>query len=169
MRFKRTKGEGMRFDIDEIFERYKDHIFAIGFNYFKNSIDADDVVQEVFYKLYKSSKDFESEDHLRNWLIRVAINECKRVTLSSWFKKKEPLEDYAKTLVWNDPEESEVFLAVMNLPKKYRTSIHLYYYENYSIKEIAGLLGMSSTAVSTQLLRGRKKLKEKLLEVWKDE
>jgi len=89
--------------------------------------------------------------------------------LSSWFKKKEPLEDYAKTLVWNDPEESEVFLAVMNLPKKYRTVIHLYYYENYSIKEIAGLLGMSSTAVSTQLLRGRKKLKEKLLEVWKDE
>ena len=99
MRFKRTKGEGMRFDIDEIFERYKDHIFAIGFNYFKNSIDADDVVQEVFYKLYKSNKDFESEDHLRNWLIRVAINECKRVTLSSWFKKKQPLEDYAKTLV----------------------------------------------------------------------
>ena len=127
------------------------------------------MVQEVFYKLYKSNKDFESEDHLRNWLIRVAINECKRVTLSSWFKKKEPLEDYAKTLVWNDPEESEVFLAVMNLPKKYRTVIHLYYYENYSIKEIAGLLGMSSTAVSTQLLRGRKKLKEKLLEVWKDE
>ena len=78
----------MRFDIDEIFERYKDHIFAIGFNYFKNSIDADDVVQEVFYKLYKSNKDFESEDHLRNWLIRVAINECKRVTLSSWFKKE---------------------------------------------------------------------------------
>ena len=127
------------------------------------------MVQEVFYKLYKSNKDFESEDHLRNWLIRVAINECKRVTLSSWFKKKEPLEDYAKTLVWNDPEESEVFLAVMSLPKKYRTSIHLYYYENYSIKEIADLLGISSTAVSTQLLRGRKKLKEKLLEVWKDE
>lgn len=159
----------MRFDIDKVFERYKDRIFAIGFNYFKNSIDADDVVQETFYKLYRSGRDFENEDHLRNWLIRVAINECKRVTLSSWFKKKEPLEDYIKTLVWNDPEESEVFLAVMSLPKKYRTVIHLYYYEDYSIQEIADLLEISSTAVSTQLLRGRKKLKEKLLEVWKDE
>lgn len=157
------------YDIDKIFEKYKDNIFAVAFNYFKNSMDADDVVQETFYKLYKSGKDFESEDHLRNWIIRVAINECKRVTLSSWFKKKEPLEDYAKTLVWNDPEESEVFLAVMNLPKKYRTVLHLYYYENYTIKEIANLLDISSTAVSTQLLRGRKKLKEKLLEVWKDE
>lgn len=159
----------MKFDIDQVFERYKDRIFAIGFNYFKNSIDADDVVQETFYKLYKSGKDFENEEHLRNWLIRVAVNECKRVTLSSWFKKKEPLEDYAKTLVWNDPEESELFLAVLSLPKKYRTVIHLYYYEDYSIKEIALLLGISHTAVSTQLLRGRKKLKEKLLEVWKDE
>lgn len=157
------------YDIDKIFEKYKDNIFAVAFNYFKNSMDADDVVQETFYKLYKSGKDFESEDHLRNWIIRVAINECKRVTLSSWFKKKEPLEDYAKTLVWNDPEESEVFLAVMNLPKKYRTVLHLYYYENYTIKEIANLLDISSTAVSTQLLRGRKKLKERLLEVWKDE
>lgn len=159
----------MKFDIDQVFERYKDRIFAIGFNYFKNSIDADDVVQETFYKFYKSEKDFENEEHLRNWLIRVAVNECKRVTLSSWFKKKEPLEDYAKTLVWNDPEESQLFLAVLSLPKKYRTVIHLHYYEDYSIKEIALLLGISQTAVSTQLLRGRKKLKEKLLEVWKDE
>ena len=159
----------MNLNMDEIFEKYKDRIFAIAFNYFKNSIDADDVVQETFYKLYKNERLFESEEHLRNWLIRVAVNECKRVTFSSWFKKKEPLEDYAKTLIWNDPEESEVFLAVMSLTKKYRTVIHLYYYEDYSIKEIASLLDISETAVSTQLQRGRKKLKENLLEVWKDE
>lgn len=159
----------MTFNVEEIFEKYKDNIFAIGFSYFKNSIDADDIVQETFYKLYRSGRDFESEEHLRNWLLRVAVNECKRVTLSSWFKKKEPLEDYAKTLVWQDPEESEVFLAVMSLPRKYRTVIHLYYYENYSAKEIAAMLGESPSAVSTQLLRGRKRLKEKLLEVWQDE
>ncbi len=159
----------MTFNVEEIFEKYKDNIFAIGFSYFKNSIDADDIVQETFYKLYRSGRDFESEEHLRNWLLRVAVNECKRVTLSSWFKKKVPLEDYAKTLVWQDPEESEVFLAVMSLPRKYRTVIHLYYYENYSAKEIAAMLGESPSAVSTQLLRGRKRLKEKLLEVWRDE
>lgn len=159
----------MRFRPEEIFEKYKDRVFAIGFSYFRNSIDADDIVQETFYKLYRSGGEFESEEHLRNWLIRVAVNECKRVSLSSYFQKKESLEDYAGSLIWNDPEESEVFLAVMNLPKKYRSVIHLYYYENYSVKEIAELLGLTDTAVSTRLLRGRKKLKEKLLEVWKDE
>lgn len=157
----------MYFNIDEMFEKYKDRVFAIGFSYFRNSVDADDVVQETFYKLFRSEKEFESEEHIRNWIMRVAVNECKRVTLSSWFKKKERLEDYAASLLWNDPEESEVFLAVMGLPKRYRTVIHLYYYENYSVKEIAELLDQSCTAVTTQLARGRKKLKEKL-EVWRD-
>lgn len=162
----------MNYDIEQLFQQYKDNIFAIGFNYFGNSVDADDVVQETFYKLFRHLKkggSFESGDHARNWLLRVAVNECKRVTLSSWFKKKAPLEDYAQTLVWRDPEESDLFLAVMRLPKKYRTVIHLYYYEDYSIKEIAELLGLSETAVSTQLYRGRKKLEQKLLEVKKDE
>lgn len=162
----------MNYDIEQLFQQYKDNIFAIGFNYFGNAVDADDVVQETFYKLFRHLKkggSFESGDHARNWLIRVAVNECKRVTLSSWFKKKVPLEDYAQTLVWRDPEESDLFLAVMRLPKKYRTVIHLYYYEDYSIKEIAELLELSETSVSTQLYRGRKKLEQKLLEVEKDE
>ena len=159
----------MRFQTEEVFEKYKDAVFAIGFNYFKNAIDADDIVQETFYKLHRGNRDFENETHLRNWLIRVAVNECKRVTLSTYFKRKESLEDYVQTLIWQDPEESDLFLAVMNLPRKYRIVIHLYYYEDYSLKEIAALLGESRTAVSTQLLRGRKKLKEKLMEVWKDE
>ena len=100
--------------------------------------------------------------------MRVAVNECKRITLSSYFKRKVSLRDYADSLLWNDPEESEVFLAVMSLPKKYRTVLHLYYYEEYSVKEIAELLNQSSTAVTTQLSRGRKKLKERL-EVWGNE
>ena len=65
--------------------------------------------------------------------MRVAVNECKRITLSSYFKRKVSLRDYADSLLWNDPEESEVFLAVMSLPKKYRTVLHLYYYEEYSV------------------------------------
>ena len=158
----------MYFNIDEMFENYKDRVFAVGFSYFRNSADADDVVQETFYKLFKSGKNFESEDHARNWIMRVAVNECKRITLSSYFKRKVSLRDYADSLLWNDPEESEVFLAVMSLPKKYRTVLHLYYYEEYSVKEIAELLNQSSTAVTTQLSRGRKKLKERL-EVWGNE
>ena len=155
--------------LEPVYERYKDNIFAIGFNYFKNSIDADDVVQETFLKLARSGKEFESEAHLRNWLIRVAVNECKRVSLSSWVKKKVSLEEYAGQMDFATQEESQVFTAVMSLPKKYRQVIHLYYYEDYCTAEIADILGISRTAVTTRLLRGREKLKQDLLEVWKDE
>lgn len=156
-------------NIGEIYQRYKDNVFAIGFNYFKNPVDADDVVQETFLKLYRYHTEFESEDHLRNWLIRVAVNECKRVTLSTWFKKKVSLEEYTEQIYFAQPEESKLFTAVMALPQKYRQVIHLYYYEDYSTQEIAALLGVSQSAVSTRLLRGRQKLKSTLLEVWKDE
>ena len=155
--------------LEPVYEKYKDNIFAIGFNYFKNSIEADDVVQETFFKLARSGKDFESEEHLRNWLIRVAVNECKRVSLSSWVKKKVSLEEYTGQIDFETKEESLVFTAVMSLPKKYRQVIHLYYYEDCSTAEIADILGISRTAVTTRLLRGREKLKQDLLEVWKDE
>ena len=155
--------------LEPVYEKYKDNIFAIGFNYFKNSIEADDVVQETFLKLARCGKDFESEEHLRNWLIRVAVNECKRVSLSSWVKKKVSLEEYSGQIDFETKEESRVFTAVMSLPKKYRQVIHLYYYEDCSAAEIADILGISRTAVTTRLLRGREKLKQDLLEVWKDE
>ena len=155
--------------LEPVYEKYKDNIFAIGFNYFKNSIDADDVVQETFLKLARSGKDFENEEHLRNWLIRVAVNECKRVSLSSWVRKKVSLEEYTGQIDFETQEESRVFTAVMSLPKKYRQVIHLYYYEDYCTAEIADILGISRTAVTTRLLRGREKLKQELLEVWKDE
>lgn len=155
--------------LEPVYEKYKDNIFAIGFNYFKNSIEADDVVQETFLKLARSGKDFENEEHLRNWLIRVAVNECKRVSLSSWIKKKVSLEEYSGQIDFETQEESQVFTAVMSLPKKYRQVIHLYYYEDYCTAEIADILGISRTAVTTRLLRGREKLKQDLLEVWKDE
>ena len=155
--------------LEPVYEKYKDNIFAIGFNYFKNSIEADDVVQETFLKLARSGKEFENEEHLRNWLIRVAVNECKRVSLSSWVKKKVSLEEYSGQIDFETQEESQVFTAVMSLPKKYRQVIHLYYYEDCCTAEIADILGISRTAVTTRLLRGRKKLKQDLLEVWKDE
>ena len=155
--------------LEPVYEKYKDNIFAIGFNYFKNSIEADDVVQETFFKLARSGKDFENEEHLRNWLIRVAVNECKRVSLSSWVKKKVSLEEYSGQIDFETKAESRVFTAVMSLPKKYRQVIHLYYYEDCSTAEIADILGISRTTVTTRLLRGREKLKQDLLEVWKDE
>lgn len=158
-----------RNNIEEYFSRYRDNVFAVAFNFFKNPCEADDCVQETFIKLLKCDVNFESEEHIRNWIIRVAINECKRVTLSSWFRKKESIEDYAEKLSFTDPEESSLFYAVMSLPSKYRQVVHLYYYEDYSVKEIAEILGRSETAITTQLSRARKILKSTLSEAWENE
>lgn len=151
-----------------IAQQYKDRLFAIAFHYCKNQADADDIVQTVLFKLYKSDKFFETHEHIRNWLIRVTINECKRLLLSPWQKRTAPLEDYAAS-TFSDPEESDLFMAVMALQTKYRMVVHLYYYEEYSTKEMAQILEISETAVQTRLLRARKKLKQSLQEAWNDE
>lgn len=156
-------------NIEGIYIKYRDRVFAVGFNYFRNSMDADDVVQETFLKLLRSNKDFESEEHLRNWIMKVAVNECKRVTLSSWFKRKESLDDYADKLIFEEAGDRDLFENVMRLPKNYRQVTHLFYYEGYSVKEIAGILGIRETTVTTRLSRARKKLKDQLKGEWEDE
>lgn len=147
---------------------YKDRLFAIAFHFCKNKADAEDILQTVLLKYYRSETAFQSEEHLRNWLIRVTINEAKRLLISPWRKRTAPLEEYAAA-TFPQQEESDLFLAVMALPQKYRIVVHLYYYEEYSVREIAQLLGIKETTIQTRLMRARKKLKETLQEAWNDE
>ena len=157
------------FDFETAAEKYRDNIYAVAFNYFKNAPDADDIVQDVLLKLYRTDKIFESEDHVRNWLLRVTVNQCKKISVSSWFRKNVPLETYAESLEYEMPEENDLFFAVMNLPKKYRIIVHLYYYEDYSTKDIAEMLRLKEPTVRTRLMRARKILKERLSDVWNEE
>ena len=150
-------------------EKYKDSIYAVAFHHFKNPHDADDIVQEVLLKLYQTDKVFESDEHLRRWLLRVAVNQCKKLSLSAWFRKCTPLEAYAQTLHYETPEESDLFFAVMALPQKYRVVIHLYYYEDFSIREMREILHLKETTVRTRLRRARILLKERLSDVWQEE
>ena len=143
---------------------YIDTVFRLALNYMKNGADADDITQNVFLKLLKEPKSFESDDHVRFWLIRVTINECRKMLRSPW-RSAENFEDYAAKLSFVTPEHSELFYAVMDLPKKYRVPIYLYYYEEYSTEEIAGMLKIPQATVCTQLKRGREMLKKILQEV----
>ena len=140
-----------------------DTVFRLAFNYLKSQSEADDVTQEVLIKLYRTDKDFENEEHIKHWLIRVTINECKKAFLSPW-KRIEPIEDYASTLSFTSPEHGELFYAVMDLPKKYRVPIFLYYYEDYSCEEISSFLSIANATVRTRLRRGREILKTKIQE-----
>ena len=149
---------------EEIAGRYRDNLFAIAFQYTKNAADADDMAQIALIKCYQAKKPFEDEQHIRRWLIRVTVNECKRYLVSPWRRYTAPIEDYAETLGFETPEQSALFFAVMELPQKYRVPVHLYYYEGYSIREIAKLLGVPAPTVGTRLARGRERLRQLLKE-----
>ena len=145
-------------------QRYMDTIFRIAYSYLRSQADADDVTQDVLIQHYKTATAFESDDHLKHWLIRVTVNRCKNIFRSPW-RKVEDIADYENSLTFEAPEHRELFDAVMALDKRYRLPVLLYYYEGYSQKEIAGLLSLPEETVRTRLFRARGKLKATLTEV----
>ena len=144
-------------------ENYMDTIYRVAYSWTKNSHDANDVTQEVLMQLYRTPQKFESDAHLKNWLIRVTINQCKMLFRSPW-KKVEDIGEYAETLGFEEESYLDLFQAVMKLDKKYRVPVLLFYYEGYSTVEIASLLNIPDKTVSTRLFRAKAKLKEYLKE-----
>lgn len=151
------------FDIEKVINTYSDMIYKIALTYCKNIYNAQDVTQEVLLKLVINinKTSFESEEHLKAWIIRVTINQCKKLLISPWFQRTQPLDD---NISFTEQSHSELYQAVMRLPKMQRVSIHLFYYENYSTKEIAEALGKNESTVRSYLHRARVKLKSLLEE-----
>ena len=159
----------MRLPVQDLMNMYKNNVYAAAFSICKNASDAEDVVQDTFLQYYSTHKSFDSEQHIRAWLLRVAINKAKNIQSSFWRRNSMPLEDYIETLSFESPETEELFEEVMKLPEKYRVVVHLFYYEDYSIKEIARILKTTESNVKVRLSRGRAMLKEALKEGWEDE
>lgn len=159
----------MRESITVLMDKYKNNLFIVAFNVCKNVQDAEDVVQDTFVAYLSLKKEFETEQHIRAWLIRVAINKAKNKNRAFFRRNALPLEDYIGTLHFASPASSELFETVMQLPEKYRVAIHLFYYEEYSVKEISDILKISESNVKVRLSRGRKLLKNTLKEVWEDD
>ena len=136
--------------------KFSQTVVKTAFSYLKNTAEAEDITQEVFLTLMQKQPEFENEEHLKAWLIRVAINKCKNYLKSSWFRSNNPIP---VDILYLPQEENELLKAVLDLDVKYRLPIHLYYYEGYSIKEIAQILGKPVATIGTCLARGRKLLK----------
>ena len=153
-------------EFNTIAEKYIDIVFRSALSFCKNKSDAEDITQNAFMKLLKSETEFESDDHIRKWLIRVVANESHSLRRSFWQKKVISLNDLVDEPECTDPEKSEIFSEVMKLPNKYSSVLHLYYYEEYRCSEIASVLGMSESNVQTRLMSARKMLKDKLGEAW---
>ena len=159
----------MREPVQELVERYQQNLYAAAFNVCKNQMDAEDIVQEAFLQYYTSKKEFDDEQHIRAWLIRVVINKATNCNLTFWRRNKCSLDDYIETLVFETPASKELFEEVMKLPEKYRIVIHLFYYEDYSVREIADILKLSESNAKVRLTRGRTLLRNVLKEEWDDD
>lgn len=152
---------------DELFEksvkRNNQRLFLIALSFTKNTYDAEDILQNVFLKLLRQQSEFSSDEHIDKWLTTVCINESKNY-IKSIFRKHRSVDDceIISTETFETSIENDLFNVVMSLPKKYRTVIHLFYYEDMSVREISRLLKMTESSVKTRLSRARNKLKEML-------
>ncbi|MGN1411490.1 MAG: RNA polymerase sigma factor [Oscillospiraceae bacterium] len=148
-------------DIEKTINTYSDMIYKIALSSCKNPHNAEDITQDVLLKLITNKKDFESEEHLKAWLIRVTINQCNKLFISPWFQRTQPLDE---NISFTEQTHSDLYNAVMRLPKVQRVCVHLFYYEDYSTKEIAEILGKNESTIRSYLRRARIKLKSLLEE-----
>ena len=149
--------------------RNNQRLFLIALSFTQNRTEAEDILQSVFLKLWNYSKPFENTDHLDKWLTRVTVNESKNWLRSPFRKNRVPLEDADTPATFERESDYDLFRAVTNLPQKQRTVIHLFYYEDMPIKEIALLLGLRESTVKTRLHRARAQLKQELGDEWNHE
>ena len=145
--------------VNAVLDRYSDMVYRIALTQTKKKENAEDVYQEVFLRLIQAKKPFESEEHIKAWLIRVTINCSRKIFASSWFRRTVPLEE---DLELQTPEKSDIFRFVAALPQTYSIIIYLYYKEDYSLKEISALLHMKEATVRSRLFRARNMLRKEL-------
>lgn len=150
--------------LTELIDKYSRMIFRAAFSYTGNYADAEDILQDVFIKLYSCEKVFESEEHIKAWLLRVTINHCKSTLKSRRKVSYEPIEAAEHLPHLEKNEENSLLPIVMKLKPKLRSALYLHYYEDYPIKALSRILGISESAVTTRLMRARRKLKELLEE-----
>ena len=150
----------MRPDTQVLFERYRPNVYAAAFSVCQNAADAEDVFQETFLQYHKTNKDFKDEQHIRAWLLRVALNRATDVYRKRKRRQEAPLDDYSETLAFPSPESASLFDTVMALPETYRSVIHLFYYEEMSVREIARCTGLTEQNVKTRLSRARDQLRQ---------
>ena len=145
---------------EAVFRRYANMIYRVALHNLDNTADADDILQEVCLILL-TKKIPEEEEHLKSWLIRVTINKCRDLSRSFWRRNRKSIDDYEELEAEKPPE---IMAELQSLSESYRNIIYLYYYEEYTVSEIAQLLRMNVNTVKSGLRRARDQLKKLLTE-----
>ncbi len=152
--------------LEEYFRKYYQICFRVALMMMKNHADAEDVAQEVLLRLFLYQPEFQNAEHEKAWMVRTAINLCKDMLKSKWHTSTvgmDTVPDMGQPFFEAPfPEEDDTLEALSGLPERYRNCLYLFYYEDYSIREIAGILEEPENTVKTNLRRGREALKQKL-------
>ncbi len=152
----------------EEFERYarayKDTAYRVALNFTGSPEDAEDAVQEVLMRLYTAKGPFHGEEHVKRWMIRVTLNYCRNLARAAKRRAPVPPEELALSVPFEAEEQLGLFTAVMSLPERYRVPLYLFYYEDYSVRQIAGILELTESNVTTRLSRARAMLRAELVE-----
>ncbi len=151
-------------DIETAIDLYSDAVVKLAFSIIKDYASAEDIAQNVFIKYMQAEKEFHDSEHQKAWLLRTAINECKMHLRYYWNARRVEFPNGWEFANDHTVHEDSLLDIVMGLPRKYREAIHLYYYEELSIKEIAVILKKKEATIKTNLHRGRQLLKRKLEE-----
>ncbi len=160
----RVKTGHKQIDVEEALQAYGDMVYRLALVQMKNRSEAEDVFQEVFLRLVRYRERICGEEHLKPWLIRVTINCCRKQFDNAYRKRTVHTEQEMASEETYEMElpGSPVYDAVTSLPEDYRSVVHLFYYEQYSVREISEIMDISESAVKTRLSRARGMLKEKL-------
>lgn len=148
--------------VQDVVQKYSPSIIRLAYTYTKNLQDAEDIAQDVFLTYLMKQPNLKNEEHEKAWLFRVTMNKSKDLVGSGWFKLRAPLSENIGLHPNTDQICSDLLQVVLKLEDKYRIPIHLYYYEDYSIKEIAKMLKARPSTVATWIDRGRVLIKKKL-------
>lgn len=148
---------------EDLAMRYGDTLLRIGYTWFSNVADAQDLCQTVLLKLLEDPRTFPDKGQERAWVIRLAVNVCKNIKRSAWHRRTVALDE-GLAVQAPEPEEDGILPLVQRLPLKYRRVIYLRYYEGYEVREIAQILSIKPALASTHLARARAKLKAMLEE-----
>lgn len=146
------------FHARRLVDLYADTILRISYNYLKQTCDAEDICQTVFLKYLTSNCTFDSVEHEKAWIIRTAINACKDYLKSARYRRTVALDE-AQAVAAPPVPDTDVLDVLKTLPEQYRVALYLFYYENYSAKEIAEAMGKTEANVTQYLSRGRRKMR----------
>ena len=162
-------------ELTAIMREYGDYLLRLSYTYVKNWSTSEEIVQDVFITFYHKSSQYEERASLKTYLAKITINKCHDY-LRSWKTKKDLFklllngnQIKGHTEIEKDTirklEQQELACTVLSLHVKYREAIVLYYYHDFSIREIAAMLNCSENTVKTRMRRGRQYLKGALTRI----